>query len=397
MKHLYDSYYKTLVAGFFFTLGIFPSFAQMFDKTYQYEGAVSFLKEDFRSVGYQFQVCDNNKITSVNIDRHGIEGNQSALFAGSCSLFRAWDGHYYNYYEAPKRNGDIDVFLDKLSEEGTLIWSRNYGSDGKDIALGFTEDDGAFGLLIGVLNPLNNRYELELIRVDAKGFPTWRRALPTIYSRRQRFQNDGTPIIQTEKIPEIKTFKSVPEGGFIVNNVAEENINFPPSFGNRNLLMKVGSDGVIKWTQSIGIPGVILSEFQINDIEGDLYGRTFLTGEIIIDEGLNIKRNLFLFAINSRGATYQQYLEPWEPGANNQFPKQVGIEVLPTFDNGIVLLVQDTHKDSVRIVSLEGEEGLPNFNTIRWEKKYPNIQPTEMIESIYEEIIIAGQNITIPG
>ena len=390
MKQLYLLAFRGALLALLMGLNLPQIFGQTFESAYEIGSGGSNIKENLVGLGFLINTCNNNRSTNLHLTRDGeIEQSEDA-FLGSCEMFQSSKNNYFDLYQKKKRNGDPDVFIDKYNHNGELIWTRNYGTSLEDIPLGIVETNTRrFGILMASASDQDSLFYLTLVHIDNKGLLLWKNRIATIHSIDQTITNDGSSTFQVDWLPRVNLFKSTLDGGFIVNNVADFNIETPASFGNRNQMVKYDQNGRVVWTHILGAPSVNSIEFNVRDVETDNNGRTFILGDIMTKQGQNLSQNLFSFGLENNGHFFLQYIEPIDLQVDGEI---LGRAILPTSDNGIIIVSTPTSNSNLRIYKIQGEEDHPDFGSILWDQQYPFRKPYEVIETSDNHIAITGES-----
>ena len=138
-----------------------------------------------------------------------------------------------------------DVWLIKMSQNGTIEWHRYYGGEGDDVgnALLQTEDEGY--LITGFVTTLDEDYDVLLIKTDPDGIYEWWKTFGG------PGEDQATSLINNR------------EGGYILVGYTNSNkIKYDA------LLIKIDSSGNEIWNKSYGGSGVEKTWSLIQTVDG---------------------------------------------------------------------------------------------------------------------------------
>lgn len=74
-----------------------------------------------------------------------------------------------------ENNGQEDVLLIKIDNDGNVIWTKTYGTAGDDEGRGMLEVNDGYLILGSAINPANGTSDLYLLKVDFDGNEAWSR------------------------------------------------------------------------------------------------------------------------------------------------------------------------------------------------------------------------------
>ncbi|MCH2023263.1 MAG: hypothetical protein MK207_12360 [Saprospiraceae bacterium] len=129
-------------------------------------------------------------------------------------------------------NGDYDVYLIKMDDNGIEQWSKTYGGTGFDDGYSVQQTiDGGY-IITGHTNSLGNAFEVYLIKTDGNGVKQWSK----IYGGTDN--DGGTSVQQTT------------DGGYIITGSVNTLGN-----GYEVYLLKTDGNGVEEWSKAFGGTG----------------------------------------------------------------------------------------------------------------------------------------------
>ena len=210
-------------------------------------------------------------------------------------------------WDWPERN--IDVYVLRIREDGSLLWDRLYGTplypdwgwdicetpEGDFIVTGQTR---SYGPAIGDL------YDLYLFKINPTGDVIWERNYGGFYDE------EGRVILPTR------------DGNFMVAGVTM-------SFGEGNSdgwLLKINTDGDTLWTKTYGGRGIDY----FMDMDTTCDGGFIITGDKVVDG-----TDLWLLKVDSLGEV------DWVQEVNSK-PQQISIDCYPNpFNSSCAITIPD--------------------------------------------------------
>lgn len=123
-----------------------------------------------------------------------------------------------------------DLFLVRTDLSGSVLWSRNYGGDGKDEGHSVCELSNGDFIVAGSLSGATPNVDMYILRLDSRGFPRWS----------QTIGDENTEFAQS--------IATTADGGFIVAGY----ISFisSPTTNWDLMLVKLNGDGQIEWERT---------------------------------------------------------------------------------------------------------------------------------------------------
>lgn len=138
---------------------------------------------------------------------------------------------YLGGFSEQGSNGQYDFALKKVTPDGNLIWSKNYGTIYNDQALGMCRADSTNLMMIGTTEDPNNQLSTDvlLIKIDSAGNELWRHTY-------------GGPQYE-----QAKWVQQIQDGGYIFCGFA------PDLFGSIDTyIVRIDSTGTQLWESFIG-------------------------------------------------------------------------------------------------------------------------------------------------
>ena len=392
MKHIYKIHYtKTLLGICLWAFFLNTVSAQGFDQTYlvgQKGHYITYTEQN----SFLVQTCDQNRQYQLSINREGTLIMQQAAFEGSCQQLWTTDDHLVEVQFIDDHTATGKITVKKSTLSGDTQWLLTFPGQlpgtGQMAIEGHQQD-----LFILSSQPLetDSLWQLQVTKIDRDGRERWSYLMPTIYGRVQSFSDNGAPMAGLVKKPIVNHFAATPDGGFIFVNEALSQVDFPAEFGNQNLIVKADRNGEVLWTKNIGNPGPLPHTTIINDIETDVFGRTFLTGMVQAASYRSDELPLFVNAIDANGQIYLTYFLDGLGSTPSFISPAEGLVITPTFDNGIVVGGRRTETtDSIHLFKIDGDIASNSFNQIIWEQTIKEGIPCELIETTAEQLVLTG-------
>ncbi len=171
-------------------------------------------------------------------------------------------GESYGSLPGFSNSGSADIFLMKYSSEGTLLWQRQYGTNGDDSASSVKIDDLGDVYLLGRTNSTfagvqnHGKHDVFLMHLDVDGDLFWTR------------QYGGSGYDHTSDL----SIDSEGNALFVVNIDG-----YPNGDADWDELYKVTTDGTTTWARPIGSTDDVISNIAI-DASGSIYvaGRAYV-------------------------------------------------------------------------------------------------------------------------
>lgn len=196
----------------------------------------------------------NDDIWIVKVDGTGdLEWEEN--FGGSyddhaSSIVRASDGGYVvagssgsSDGDVVANNGEIDVWVFKLTSDGHILWDRNFGGSGWESASSIirTDDDGYLVAATsdssdGDVGGNNGLTDVWILKLDQDGFLEWERNFGGDTTER------ASSVIQTE------------DGGYAVTGSSESSSGDVDenNGGSDFWVLKLDNNGLLQWENSFG-------------------------------------------------------------------------------------------------------------------------------------------------
>ncbi|MBI3500659.1 MAG: T9SS type A sorting domain-containing protein [Bacteroidetes bacterium] len=201
--------------------------------------------------------------------------------------------------------GNDDVYLLKISSNGTLQWSKTFGGQGNDIASFVQQTNDGGYILTGFTNSFGAKVpNIYLIKTYSDGTMQWSKTYGGTVS-----SSEGNSVQQTN------------DGGFIITG-------YTSSFGAGSVdvyLVKTASDGTLQWTKTFGGTGDDYGYSGRQTIDGGyiITGETYITGGGISD--------MYLIKTDSNGSL--QWTKIFGGSSNDEG----GYAVEETNDGGFII------------------------------------------------------------
>ncbi len=247
---------------------------------------------------------------------YGRSGRASGYHAQQTS-----DGGYIAAGQiTPEEGGGSRAYLLKTDKKGEPEWERSFGGRGGECALFVNPSSEGGYIAVGWTESFNNRRELYLLKINAKGQKLWE----SHFCRGGR--STGSYVMETG------------DGGFLAAGSMESSEK--AGSGERDIyLVKVDSGGRLEWEQVLGGSGDEVGFF----VQPEEDGGYVAAGQ----------------SFSYTSGTTSVYLAGVDPEGNKKWEKNIvgnesylGLSVHPSLDGGYLILGQVMDPEGYRGISL---------------------------------------------
>ena len=213
-----------------------------------------------------------------------IDGNDNVFVTGSTP----------GVLDGESSHGDVDAYIRKHSSNGELIWTRQFGTSGYDIARSITTDNSGNVFVTGYSNAapssgIYGNHDVFITKYSNDGIFQW-----TKYHGMRGYYDHGNDIV-------------VDNSGNIY--VTGSTRNYPNNLGyDAMFVSKSSSDGTLQWIKYLdhnssreGVKPISIGEGIITDSIGNIYITGHTSGELPGETDVTTNRDTMIIKYNSDG------------------------------------------------------------------------------------------------